>query len=468
MSSTVHACVPAPFVAPSTAAPLSDAEGLAEARARKGAADALYRAADLRGALAHYEQAAATLEMLAMLGGGGGAEDKVPELLATCLLNCALCFKRLDDPGGAARKAGLALGCGGLAASPLREAKALFTRAAARQALAAAGGAARAEGRQGAQGGAALGAGWARGAGVLGADADDEADEHELDEGALLHAAAADLERAEAQLERVEAEGAVRAAPAPAPAAAPAVVELPTSGFVDLRSGSSSAAATAAAPAAAPAAAAPPPPPPSAAAVVDTATARKMLREVRRARKAVRSALRTLRGSREAALRERMGANLAGALADSPAADREQPAAAAAAPEASAPPAPARAPKQPAAPEASKMSVDYSRFDRIGDDDEEGAEDAEAARLLAAQRRVVQVERSVHESIATNKMGEAEEALRGLAQAEGAAQAEKLKSAKAALALAMQAGLGQSDDAVAEVKAAMDALQRQMDSGDLV
>jgi hypothetical protein len=52
--------------------------------------------------------------------------------------------------------------------------------------------------------------------------------------------------------------------------------------------------------------------------------------------------------------------------------------------------------------------------------------------------------------------------------AEGAAQAEKLKSAKAALALAMQAGLGQSDDAVAEVKAAMDALQRQMDSGDLV
>ena len=114
------------------------------------------------------------------------------------------------------------------------------------------------------------------------------------------------------------------------------------------------------------------------------------------------------------------------------------------------------------------MSVDYSRFDRIGDDDEEGAEAAEAARLLTAQRRVVQVERSVHESIAANKMGEAEEALRGLAQAEGAAQAEKLKSAKAALALAMQAGLGQSDDAVAEVKAAMDALQRQMDSGDLV
>lgn len=442
----------------SLSAALSAVDGLTEARARKDAADALYRDAETSSALTRYEEACATLETLCMLGDGGAPEARV--LLATCLLNCALCFKRLGDPAGAARKAGLALGCGGLEDSPLREAKALFTRAAARQALAAAGGAKRAEGRRGAADGAALGEGWAHGAGVLGADADDGADEHELDDGVLLHAAAADLERAAALLEKVEAAGAswpesTASAPSPPP------VDLPSSGFVDLR-----APRTAAQAPQPPPPQPPPPPPPSAAAEADTATARKMLREVYRARKAVRDATRALKTARESRIRSRMDSGLAEALASGGGAGEPAPPAAAVTGAAAVPTAPisstklARAP----APAPSKMSVDYSRFDSIGNeaDDAEEAAAAEMARLAAAQQRVQQVERSVHASIANNKMGEAEAALRQLAAAEGEEQRSKLKSTKAALASAMEAGLGQSDDAVAEVQAAMAALQTQM------
>ena len=434
---------------------LSPAAGLAEARARKDAADALYRGKETSSAMARYEEACATLETLCMLGDGGAPEARA--LLATCLLNCALCFKRLGDPAGAARKAGLALGCGGLEDNPLREAKALFTRAAARQALAAGGVAKRTAGRLGAVEGAALGEGWARGAGVLGADADDEADEHELDDGVLLHAAVADLERAAAQLEKVEAAGASLPVEGTASAPTSPPVTLPASGFVDLR-----APRTAAKP--------PPPPPPlpSTAAAADTATARKMLREVHRTRKAVRDALRTLKAARESGMRARMDSGLAEALAGGGESSDEggetAPPMAAGTAAAALPTAP-KSKAKPAsvpAPAPSKMSVDYSRFDSIGEDDAEEAAATEAARLANAQQRVQHVERSVHASIASNKMGEAEAALRQLAAAEGEEQRDKLKSAKAALAVAMEAGLGQSDDAVAEVQAAMAALQRQM------
>ena len=124
---------------------------------------------------------------------------------------------------------------------------------------------------------------------------------------------------------------------------------------------------------------------------------------------------------------------------------------------------------------------DYSRFNNIGDGDSDSDNDAgssdrgsgevtraEQRKMGDLQARARDLEQRAVAAVAADKLHDAQQAMQKLASVDTAEQdvrRKRLADARRALTAAIQAGLGESDDAIQEVRAAMTALQTRLDSG---